>query len=491
VNAASLLLVLLLVPVGGGAACLLARTPVAVLRVCCLTVLASLLVAVRPLLAALRGLPVATAADWLRLDALSAYRLGVMFLVFVLTTVYAHAYFRVEIGQGGFSLREARRFGLLWLGTLLAMTLTLLANNLGIMWVGLEATTLCTAFLICLHVTPTALEAMWKYLIMCSVGIAFAFLGTLFVGAAAEKAGLPADAALLWTALRAHADALDPALLRVAFLFLLVGYGTKAGLAPMHSWLPDAHSQAPAPVSALFSGFMLNAALYCLLRHVPLVEAATGGAGWSLRLLVLFGVLSILVAAVFIGFQEDGKRLLAYSSVEHLGIITLGFGLGGLGTVAALLHTLNHALGKTAAFLVVGRLGQAVGSHDLRKLTGMVRRAPFWGVAGLAAFLALMGMAPLAIFLSEFLVARAAAEGQAYVTLALFLAGVTIVFLGILRRVIDLAWGEGDALRVPVTRLEMLVVAGPLLALLGLGLWVPESLQAVIARVALVLGGAP
>ena len=259
------------------------------------------------------------------------------------------------------------------------MILVLVSNNLGIMWVGIEATTLLTAFLICIPVSPTSLEAMWKYLIMCSVGVAFAFIGTLLVGAAAAPAQLPPSETLLWTRLQACAGLLDPRLLKAGFLFLMVGYGTKAGLAPMHNWLPDAHSQAPAPVSAVFSGILLNAALYCILRYVPILEAATGHSGWSREILTLFGLVSILVASAFILFQHDAKRMLAYSSVEHLGIITLGMGIGGLGTLAALFHMLNHSLTKTVAFFTAGRLGQLYGSNDMTRMTGALRIIPALG----------------------------------------------------------------------------------------------------------------
>ena len=188
-------------------------------------------------------------------------------LVHGLSSVFAAVYLGAEIAHGGLARRQARVFGGLWCGALATMTLLLVSNNLGLMWVGMEATTLLTAFLISLHVSRESLEAMWKYLLICSVAVAFAFMGTLLAAAASPRAGTPS--ALLWTGLVAIAPRLDPMLMRAAFVFLLVGYGTKAGLAPMHNWLPDAHSQAPAPVSALFSGFMLNAGLYCVLRFLP------------------------------------------------------------------------------------------------------------------------------------------------------------------------------------------------------------------------------
>jgi hydrogenase-4 component F len=424
---------------------------------------------------------------------LSAYHLAVLGLVFGASSVYAWGYFQGELADGRLSLRSARRFGALWFGSAAAMTAVLLSNNLGLMWVGIEATTLLTAFLICVHVTPLSLEAMWKYLVVCSVGVAFAFVGTLLVAASAQRLGLDASEMLLWTRLRESAALLAPGPMKLAFLFLLVGYGTKAGLAPLHSWLPDAHSQAPAPVSALFSGFMLNTALYCLMRYLPLVEGATGGTGWGGGLLVVFGILSILLAAVFIVFQHDGKRLLAYHSVEHIGIIALGLGLGGIGTFAALWHTLNHAVCKALAFFSVGRLGQMYGTHDLGRMAGAMRRSPVWGIGFFGGVLALIGVAPFAIFMSEFQILRAAAAAHAFVALTLFLLGAGVVFVGALRHAMTSAWGEEvcEPKLQPGGVADAVLVFGALALLLLLGLWMPGPLRTALEQAALIVGGRP
>jgi hydrogenase-4 component F len=298
---------------------------------------------------------------------------------------------------------------------------------------------------------------------------------------------------LLWTRLRESAAALAPGSMKLAFIFLLVGYGTKAGLAPLHSWLPDAHSQAPAPVSALFSGFMLNTALYCILRYLPLVEEATGNNGWGRELLVVIGVVSILVAAAFIVFQHDGKRLLAYHSVEHMGIIVLGLGLGGIGTFAALWHTLNHSVCKALAFFSMGRLGQMYRTHDLAEMAGAMRRAPVWGAGFFGAVLALIGVAPFAIFMSEFQILRAAADARAFVALTLFLLGTGIVFVGALRHAMAPAWG--DEVREPTLQpgglADATLVFGGLALLLVLGLWMPGPLRGALDAAASVVGGRP
>ena len=437
--------------------------------------------------------PLFVAHGWLYLDALSAYHLAVLGLVFGASSIYAWGYFQGELADGMLSLRAARRFGALWFGSAAAMTAVLLSNNLGLMWVGIEATTLLTAFLICVHVTPLSLEAMWKYLVVCSVGVAFAFVGTLLVAASAQRLGLDASEMLLWTRLRESAALLAPGPMKLAFLFLLVGYGTKAGFAPLHSWLPDAHSQAPAPVSALFSGFMLNTALYCLMRYLPLVEGATGGTGWGGGLLVVFGILSILLAAEFIVFQHDGKRLLAYHSVEHIGIIALGLGLGGIGTFAALWHTLNHAVCKALAFFSVGRLGQMYGTHDLGRMAGAMRRSPVWGIGFFGGVLALIGVAPFAFFMSEFQILRAAAAAHAFVALTLFLLGAGVVFVGALRHAMTSAWGEEvcEPKLQPGGVADAVLVFGALALLLLLGLWMPGPLRTALEQAALIVGGRP
>ncbi len=481
---------LLLLPFAGGAICIFLPSPRRILAAMCATVTASALVALLIVRRVFITGPTAAARGWFYVDALSAYHLCVMMLVFVASSVYAWSYFLKEADAGRIARRGLHQFAGLWCGALAAMSLVLISNNLGIMWVGIEATTLLTAFLICIPVKPASLEAMWKYLIICSIGVAFAFLGTLMVAASAGGLHLNPSDTLLWTKLRQGAASLNPMLLKTGFLCLLVGYGTKAGLAPMHSWLPDAHSQAPAPVSGIFSGFMLNAALYCVMRYVPIVETTTGNAGWSLQLLALFGLVSIIVAAAFIIFQHDVKRLLAYHSVEHIGIITLGFGLGGLGIFAALFHTLNHSICKTLSFFAAGRLGQTYGTHNMKKMSGSLRSAPVWGSGLFGSILVLIGIAPFAMFMSEFQILKAAIDRQAILSLVLFLAGGSVVFVGALGHAIGMAWGEKSPVVEPESAgmVEILLAFAPLAILLILGLWMPGPLLSILKQAAFVLG---
>ncbi len=414
-----------------------------------------------------------------------------MVTIFLLSSLYSISYFKKEIKETDFTNKLAKRYGALWFGALGAMILVFISNNIVIMWVGIEATTLLTAFLICIHITPSSLEAMWKYLLMCSVGVAVAFIGTLLVAASTYTTGLQRTDSLLWTNLMKTATTLNPSLLKAGFIFLVIGYGTKAGLAPMHNWLPDAHSQAPAPVSAVFSGFLLNTALFCILKYLPIIEITTGNVGWGRSIFVVLGILSILVAAVFIVAQHDIKRLLAYHSVEHLGIIALGVGVGGLGQFAALFHTLNHSLCKMLSFFCAGKLGQVYRTHDMRQITSVIRSSPVWGIGLIGSLLALIGIAPFALFLSEFMILKAAYDNGLIIAAILFLVGLGIVFVGALKHVISMAW-EPSA-NLPATE-KISVFEGALVfvilgILLILGLWMPEPLSNVLTQAAHVLGG--
>jgi hydrogenase-4 component F len=483
-----LLWALLLTPLGGSALCLGLRSPTQILRLLLVGILAVSGVAIALGWSVFTGTKVSTAGGWLALDPLSSYHLLVLVLVFALSTVFSGRYFGDTKLVGSFDQKTARRFGTLWFGSLGAMILVLVSNHLGLMWVGIESTTLVTTFLICIHRSRESLEATWKYLLLCSVGIAISFMGTLLVGTSASGVTRVEDP-MLWSSLHEIAGSLDPTTMKMGFIFLLVGFGTKAGLAPMHTWLPDAHSQAPAPVSAIFSGIMLNTALYCIMRYIPVVEQATGNEGWSLGLVRFFGIVSMLVAGAFIMFQKDVKRLLAYHSVEHLGIIAVGVGLGGLGTFAAMFHTLNHSVCKSLGFFCAGRLGQMYGSHDMHRMQGTLRTAPLWGAGLLLSLMALIGVAPFAVFMSELQIVKAAADSQAILVLVLFLAGAGVVFIGALGHATAMAWGTAPAgVRTGKTGLvDTVLVVAPLALLLMLGLWMPEWLRTVLQQAADVI----
>src|SRR5438067_1685100 len=485
------IIAMLVLAVAGAVLCLVLPQPRHVLAAILGVTAAESVLAANLWTAVLAGQGFVSAAEqWFYIDAFSAFHIVVLVLVFVLSSAFAGVYFTSEADDHAFTPAIARRFGALWLGSLAAMLLVLVSNNLGIMWVGMEATTLLSAFLISLYPTRLSLEAMWKYLIICSIGIAFAFMGTLLAAASIQSGGTVEADALLWTHLASSEAHLDPTLMKFGFVFVLVGYGTKAGLAPIHSWLPDAHSQAPAPVSAMFSGFLLNTALYCIMRFVPPVQHALGD-GFANGLLTAFGTLSILVAAGFIVFQRDAKRLLAYHSVEHMGIIALGYGLGPLGAFAALFHTLNHSVCKSLAFFAVGRLGQRYGSHEMHTISGALRVDSLWGTALLVSLLALIGVAPFSIFMSEYQLLRAAVGAGAWMALVLFLVASGVVFVSALRHLIDMAFGDPTAHEAPARqgKLAVPIVVVAVGLLLVLGLWMPLSLSQAIGSAAAVLAG--
>ncbi len=386
-----------------------------------------------PLVAASLGGPVAAMGGALSMDALSGYIMALVIFLSIASAVYSISYLEHELETGLTDLRGVRRYyGLLHL-FIFTMLLVTMADNLAIMWIGIEATTIVSALLIGLgfHKRPLAVEAAWKYIILCTVGITFALLGT-FITYYASTALMGSEGALNWTVLRTVAPRLNPETMKLAFIFVLVGYGTKAGLAPVHNWLPDAHSQAPSPISALLSGILLNTAFYGIMRFVSIVEPSTGEA-FTGKLLIIFGLLSIGMSAIFILVQENYKRLLAYSSIEHMGIISLGVGIGGpLGIYGALLHILNHALAKPLMFFASGKIQSRFGSQNIASVNGVLSSMPLLGTLTLIGALALSGTPPFNIFVSEFTVLKAGVDQGLWLVVGLFLLFVVTVFYGVL-----------------------------------------------------------
>ena len=405
------------------------------------------------------------------IDPLALYHILLINIIFFVTSIYAGGYF----SHSSQTPQYLRRYTALWQIFQAFLLIVILSNNIGIMWVALEMTTIVSAFLIISESSPLSLEAMWKYLLVCSVGIAFAFIGTILTIAAAGQ--IPAiDSPFLFSQLHAHASLIEPRMMLFAFIFIVAGFGTKAGLSPMHTWLPDAHSQAPTPVSAVFSGVMLNCALYCIMRYMPITEAAMGGNGQAHSILILFGFLSLIFSAVFIPVQHDIKRLLAYCSVEHMGIIAIGLGIGGLGTFAAMLHTANHSLSKVLAFLSAGHIGNSYGTRDMRKITSAVHNMPLWGTAFLLSMLVLTGVAPFSVFMSEFFIVKEAFFQGKYIIVALFLFCALLIFMSILKQILNVSFGEHSSIN-PISKKSILVdgaiVVVFMAALLLLGIWIP------------------
>lgn len=427
-----------------------------------------------------------TAVDGLlRADALSAFMLMVITLLAVIAALYALGYIRAEVSA--LHLPRARLFFALFHLFIFTMLLAVTTDNLGVMWVAIEGTTLATVFLVNFHNTPTSTEAAYKYLILSSIGIAMAFIGTVLMNYAAAPVG---EIGVNWSSLYAAAASLNPQVVRLAFAFILIGYGTKAGLAPMHTWLPDAHSEAPAPISALMSGVLLNVGLYALLRFKAIVDLAVGGdfaAAW----LMGFGIVSLAVAAIFLLTQRSYKRMLAYSSVEHMGLICLGLGFGGYwGVLGALLHVINHALSKSLLFMLSGNILLKYHTTDIGQVRGLLRTTPLTGGAFLAGTLALIGLPPFGPFLSEFIIFRAGMAGDTAGVAAAGIGLLVVVFAGMLGSVNAMLYGTPPDHLLPgdVLKWSMLPLAVNFVLLLILGLTTPPALVEALNQALKVLG---
>ena len=407
----------------------------------------------------------------LRADALSVTMLIVIGTVGTLATWASIGYIDSELQHGHTDANGARLYGVLTPAFLAAMVLAVCANNIGIVWVAIEATTVVTAFLVGHRRTRTALEATWKYVVICSVGIAVAFLGTVLLYFAARHAGVPATQALNLDMLAAHAAGLDPAVTRMAGGLLLIGYGAKAGLFPFHTWLADAHSQAPAPVSALMSGVLLSVAFSVLIRIKPIVDAATGPVFLRTGLVAL-GLATLLIAALMLTVTGDVKRMLAYSSMENMGLLAIAAAAGtSLAIAALLLHVLAHGIGKTVLFLAGGQLQAAHGSTTIADITGVVRRSRLIGASFTVGLIVLLGLPPFAMFASELAIARSLADARLAWVLGAAMLAIAVAFAALVRNCGRILLGAPPAvaptIAVPATVAGALLVGVPASITLG------------------------
>ena len=377
--------------------------------------------------------PLYGAGSLLRADALSVTMLLIIGTVGTLATWASVGYIDAELAHGHTDPPGARLYGVLMPLFLAAMALAVLANSIGVMWVAIEATTVATAFLVGHRRTRAALEATWKYVVICSVGIALALLGTVLLYAVSLHAGASSSRALDIDVLLGHAAQLDPAVTRLAAGLLLLGYGAKAGLVPFHTWLADAHSQAPAPVSALMSGVLLSVAFSALLRVKSIVDLALG-AGFLRTGLLIVGLLTLLIAASLLFVQTDFKRMLAYSSMENMGIVAIAAAAGTeLAIVALLLHVLAHGVAKALVFLAAGQLQAAHGSTAIRDVTGVLTRSPLIGGAFAVGLAVLIGLPPFAMFASEVSISRALAGAHLGWVLGVMLLLIAVAFAALVR----------------------------------------------------------
>jgi hydrogenase-4 component F len=431
--------------------------------------------------------PVTGLGGLLRADALSAFMLIVIGLVSFLATWFGIGYLQAELADGHTTPAGARLYAVLVELFIAAMVLAVLADNLGVMWVAVEATTIATAFLVGHRRTRASLEASWKYVVIGSVGVALAFLGTVLVYFASRHAPGLTAATLDWTTLVAGAGHLNPGVMRLAAGLLVLGYGTKVGLAPMHTWLPDAHSQAPAPVSALMSGVLLSVAFYALLRYKVIVDGALGP-GFMRGLLVAAGLLSLAVAASLLVAQRDYKRMLAYSSIEHMGLIALGAAAGNpLAMAAVLLHILGHGLAKSVLFLGSGEILRTEGTTEIAGVRGLLASRPLLGGSFGLGLLALLGLPPFSLFASEVGIARAGLQAGLGWAVAVALVLLLVIFAAIFSHGQRMLLGEpaNHAEAHAASWLAATPIVGGLLLAAGLGVsvWPIERLLHAAAAI--------
>ena len=422
--------------------------------------------------------------DSLHVDSLAAVFLGIIAVVGFLVGLYSIGYIRNDVKSGELAESQVSFYYGLFNLFLFTMLLVVTANNIIMMWVAVEATTLGSTFLVGIYGRRSSLEAAWKYVIICTVGVAFGLYGTILVYSDAVNFLQEPGSAVLWTQIVQNAKALDPTLLKLAFVFVLIGFGTKAGIFPMHAWLPDAHSEAPSPVSAMLSAVLLNCALLVVIRFSIILNEGIGPE-FTQNIFLVFGALSVAASALFMFAQRDIKRLLAYSSVENIGLIVLGFGIGGpVGILAALLQTINHSLVKSLMFCTSGNILMKYHTRDLRKVQGMLQAAPFTSLLLMVGALALIGSPPFNIFLSKFgIISAGISSGFIWLMIAcvLFLA---IVFAAFIRVISSSVFGElpegivkGEiaiAMLAPVAVLMVLVI--------GLGLYLPPQMSVLLSQ---------
>ena len=426
------------------------------------------------------------ASEWLVLDPPGRIVLLLVSTLFLICSFHAVGYLQHR------QERSNRVFCACLLGFLGVMSLVTWSNHMGLMWVAIEATTLVTAPLIYFDQTPRSIEATWKYLLVCSVGIALALLGTFFLAYAALHEGL--ESTLTFDELLRTAPQLSKPWLHAAFILLLVGYGTKMGLAPMHTWLPDAHSEAPSPISALLSAALLPCAFLAILRVYHICHAA-GESAYTSRLLLFMGLFSMAVAGVFTVGQRDFKRMLAYSSVEHMGILVLGLGIGGPAIYGALLHMVTHGVTKGLLFLSAGNIYHAYGSKSTEQVHGAMRRLPLSGSLFLVGFLAIAGSPPFGPFISEFAILNGAFDAGRFVTAGLFLFLLLVVFIGMGATVLHVVQGRPPAEVRHTPYRDGLLTGAPVLGFMALvlllGLYIPTPLADMLNEAVRFMEGQP
>ena len=420
--------------------------------------------------------------NWLHVDALSAVFLLIIGVVDFLVGIYSIGYTRHELQTGEFDDNKLSTYYGLFNLFVFTMLLVVTANNIIIMWVAVEATTLGSAFLVGIYGHRSSLEAAWKYIIICTMGVAFGLYGTVLVYSDAFNVMQVPGSAVLWTEIIKNTQSLDPTLIKMAFVFVLVGFGTKAGLFPMHAWLPDAHSEAPSPISAMLSGVLLNCALLVIFRFATISNLVLGPA-FAQTLFLFFGMISVTFAAFFMYMQRDIKRMLAYSSMENIGLIVLAFGIGGpAGIFAGLLQAINHSLVKSLMFCTSGNILIKYHSRNLDQVKGMLQVIPVSGVLMMVGALALVGIPPFNIFLSKFfIIATGLGAGYNWLMILCLLL-LTVVFAAFFRVISSALFGEkpDSVEKGEANWLTLIPGAVLVILILVLGLYIPSQLMTLL-----------
>ena len=424
--------------------------------------------------AAFAGSDIFALGEWFHLDGLSALFLGLIAIIAPCTGVYSLPYVAHDVAEGKLGPSQVKQYYAFFSLFVFSMILAVTSNNIIMMWVSVEATTLSTVFLVGVYRTKLALEAAWKYVIVCTAGVAFGLFGTLLVYANAADIMADPHQAVFWTSILPNAPLMDHSLMMIAFVFAAIGFGTKAGLFPMHTWLPDAHSEAPSPVSALLSGVLLKCAILIVLRFY-ILTAANVGATFPQTVMMILGVLSVCYAAFEVYKQNDLKRKLAYSSCENVGLIAVCFGIGGpLGIIAGLVHCIAHGLTKALMFCLSGNVMMKYHTRDLAKISGIISVAPVTGVLFAAGCLALAGFPPFAMFVSEMFMVLAGVAAEVWWAVALVLVALVVVIMALVRMITGSALGRAPEgvkrCDVPALALVPEVVLLALVVLLGVAL---------------------
>jgi hydrogenase-4 component F len=423
---------------------------------------------------------------YLQIDDLSVVFVVLSAFVGFTTSLFSAGYIAHEVETGRLTPVRLRFYHATYQVLMFAIMLALASNNLGLMWVAIELATLTTVAMVGIYRTHEAIEAAWKYFILGSVGIALALFGTILVYVAAEPVVGRGVQSMVWTVVMTRAGAFDPPLLNVAFVFLLLGYGTKVGLAPLHAWLPDAHAEGPTPISAVLSGLLLNVALYALLRFKMLLNANRGALAPG-PLLIAMGLVSLIFAAFMLYRRRDIKRLFAYSSIEHMGVIAFAFGMGGpLANFAGLLHMTMHSLTKSGIFFSVGHIAQVKGSQRIADIRGLTSTHPLLGWSLVAGVVAIAGLPPFGIFTSEFLVVSSTFSRSPLLAIPLVF-GILVAFGALLMRMQAMAFGDPSAGTAPV-RASYLPMFAHFGLVLAAGLYFPPLITQWFQHVASMLG---